>query len=578
MPRKPSPPAPAAKPAPARAALVPPFRAALYGCLILFVLTLLCYDLDFATNDDAGMNLLAAGQVYANAPDEHLLFTNVLIGLALKGLYTAAPNVPWYGWYLVGSLFLAAVGLSYAFLRVNPTGKQWLLAGLFLVVVVMGSLTELQFTKVAFLASLAGLFLLCVNLLGVAPRPWVVDGAAVGLMVLGSLIRFDSFGLAGVLALPVLLFTALCHRDRRRWLREGLVLSGTGVLCLALNGFNGYYYSRSEGWRDFYAYNAVRAQFTDSFSVTYNPHTRPAFEATGWHPVDLAMMVSWFYTDERRYSLEKLRTLAAAASPEDRALLGRDLSGLFGLVRKDREAQFVLCLGVCLAAAMTAGRWSLAVVAAEFVLAAAAAVVLHSYFHLPPHVLLVLCVAPAATAVLLNRGGGSFKGTGLAGWARAALLVVAVVLAVFAVGWRFQGGLDLMRKKNDKARLLSLLGPREDQLYVAWGNALDMQDFVHPLGNLEGLRRFKCLHLGVPQTTPIAKARMREFGIDDLYLAICRKPNVFLVSDQDLNNLFTFYVYVHYGLRPEFGVVFAPLRVCKVTAVTPASPGKGSGR
>src|SRR5687768_6765802 len=63
----------------------------------------------YETSDDVGMNAGVAGGYGIAAPDEHLVFTNVLVGLVLKAAYQSAPGVPWYGLYLLTTLAFAAV-------------------------------------------------------------------------------------------------------------------------------------------------------------------------------------------------------------------------------------------------------------------------------------------------------------------------------------------------------------------------------------------------------------------------------------------------------------------------------------
>src|ERR1700722_17856110 len=84
----------------------------LVGSLVLGVV--LALTPRYETNDDAGMNLVAAGRGFVDRPDEHLLYSNVLIGLALKTLYQVAPSVPWYGglWFLTAFAALFAVFFS----------------------------------------------------------------------------------------------------------------------------------------------------------------------------------------------------------------------------------------------------------------------------------------------------------------------------------------------------------------------------------------------------------------------------------------------------------------------------------
>jgi hypothetical protein len=82
---------------------------------------------------------------------------------------------------------------------------------------------------------------------------------------------------------------------------------------------------------------------------------------------------------------------------------------------------------------------------------------------------------------------------------------------------------------------------------------------------------------------------MREFGIDDLYLAICQKPNVFLVGhpSREWNADLAQYLALHYGIRPQFGRILEyrgdprrgdpPVTVFRVSVEPPGPPGKTSG-
>ena len=100
------------------------------------------------------MQLIASGVILTDTPDEHLLFSNVLIGLLLKLIYATVPNVSWYAIYQIATLAIAATAACYALLRVNATIRQTGVIALFLVTAYLPCLVELQFTKTAFLALL----------------------------------------------------------------------------------------------------------------------------------------------------------------------------------------------------------------------------------------------------------------------------------------------------------------------------------------------------------------------------------------------------------------------------------------
>src|SRR3954470_23500301 len=85
------------------------FAFAAVGFLFVAVFTLL--EPTFQTNDDLQLAMIASGTGISLQPDEHLVFTNVLIGHLLKSLYTAWPSVAWYGLYLYGAQFFAQTAI-----------------------------------------------------------------------------------------------------------------------------------------------------------------------------------------------------------------------------------------------------------------------------------------------------------------------------------------------------------------------------------------------------------------------------------------------------------------------------------
>src|SRR5262249_14669172 len=152
----------------------------------------------YATDDDVAMSMIVSGSGFASAPDEHIIFSNVLLGRALKTVYARWPERSWYGGYLIAAHVLAQFGLLYAVTRLAPR-RGLLLYLVYSVAAGLSSLTNLQFTTTAFLATQAGVLLVVSWLL----RPpearlerIVLVVWSVTLLVLGSLVRFEAFGLA----------------------------------------------------------------------------------------------------------------------------------------------------------------------------------------------------------------------------------------------------------------------------------------------------------------------------------------------------------------------------------------------
>ena len=89
--------------------------------LALQLLTVVVFRPSYETNDDVFMTMIASGKGLCPAPDEHLIFTNVIVGQGLKRLYSACPGFPWYGCYLLLVHYAAQVAMAYCTLVAGRT-------------------------------------------------------------------------------------------------------------------------------------------------------------------------------------------------------------------------------------------------------------------------------------------------------------------------------------------------------------------------------------------------------------------------------------------------------------------------
>ena len=179
-----------------------PFMVSLcmVGSLALGVLVALTPR--YETNDDAGMSMIAAGRGYVDRPDEHLLFSNVLVGLGLKSLYETVPQVAWYGGFLFLTGCLSLLAICYVGVCRDPSEWRLGLMAVFLWLAGIPALTQIQFTRIAFLAALAGLLLLAETSRGsgAARLKWF----AIPFLLVAGLIRYDALRLVCVVLLPVI--------------------------------------------------------------------------------------------------------------------------------------------------------------------------------------------------------------------------------------------------------------------------------------------------------------------------------------------------------------------------------------
>src|SRR5690242_9503375 len=148
-----------------------PLMCSLLAVFALLTISVVVFQPSYDTNDDVFMTMIAAGRGFCPAPDEHLVFTNIIIGRGLKHLYTLWPDVPWYGGYLLAVHYVAQVAVCYCVLATRPRRAVAPFApdralsrrhsfrrrlGLYVtyfVIVELVFLNNLQFTTTAFLAA-----------------------------------------------------------------------------------------------------------------------------------------------------------------------------------------------------------------------------------------------------------------------------------------------------------------------------------------------------------------------------------------------------------------------------------------
>jgi hypothetical protein len=562
-----------------------PLALSVAAVVVLAVLATTAFTPHYETNDDACMQLIASGMVFDSTPDEHLMYSNVLIGLPLQFLYRKAPDVPWYALHQIATLALSAIAVCYALLRVNPTARQAAVVLLFLVLAVLPCLVDLQFTKTAFLASFAGILLLLAPLRGATPWPRIADVAGCALVVWGSLIRYESLILAGLIAVPVALAAAYVAPRRAAW--RAIPLGTSFGLAVALNLLNASYYAHSPGWEEFYAYNAVRAQFTDYGYFTYSGAKGKGYREAGWDGVDLTMLTNWFFADRDRYSLEKMRRIAASAPRTTvRSFWVKTNEVLHGL--PNFPALIGLMVGCICGPFLTGSGWRrFALPATLFAAAFGLMIVLAVYFWLPPRVAFGLFMGALAGSALRRedqdapndwksagkeRQSSSTKDLGIHEIMRRGAIVFAAVLLTWSLWKMSEADAAERRLHSGMLGVMQTLKPRRDQLFVLWREWFPIENLVHPLESTRGLRDFRCLWLSAQLPTPITDRRLAEFHIDDIYLAICERPDVFLVAMEGLvKEVYQEYVKKHYNLATAYAVIF-PTRTTPPLFVGVAQP------
>ncbi len=547
-----------------------PLRFALASSAILIATILSVFGCAFQLNDDAVMAMIASGTGFCNAPDEHLIFSNALIGLALKYLYTIAHNAPWYGIYLLTIHFLAHAALLYSTIIWRYSRRNIGLLFLFQLTIGVYFITSLQFTTTAFFAAQAGALLGLTALVKRAGDPtsrlWPMLVASGGMIVLGALVRFDAFVATAVVMAPVASII-LWKFARRTALRAAIAwIASTVALALAAQAFHSHHYQQDPAWRGFFAYNALRVNFNDYCVTHFDDGTKPVFDKVHWSENDHAMVVNWFYDDPKIYSSENLRTVLTSYDWQSETTLFAKLRKSFHFLFADTSLRVIFLLLPCFMwfACRRGEGWSLILI----YLASALLVLLsiHLAIKEPPNrVYYPLLTFSLPLTLFCGRCGGwsrdaSAQAAVSWNWRERlelprsfsssisaipyALILVAMCATLVHLCHLYQRGLAFAKSNHALRNEIAELQPDDSQLYVAWNLPLE---HVSPLDSPAMFEHFHMLLMGWPQHSPIGQAIEQRFQIDDLARALCDRSDVYLISNPKLNQLFAIYAREHQG-------------------------------
>lgn len=288
-----------------------PFRFAAVVVTVLFATVIAAMPPGFQTNDDAVMCMIVSGQGLTLEPDEHMVFTNVIIGKILKSLYSSYPRVLWYGWYLVATQWVVTIAIFYCFLRPRSSVLRVLGFAVYFLTAGIYFLVNLQFTSTANLTGIAGgiLLLQLLTHASTSRREQVILAVvACLLLVWGGLIRSDAFMLAVLLVIPTLAVAAWAKGlNRQAVFRVSLAFGvATGLMFFA-ERYHQSCYSDQE-WQAFYQYNPLRIKFNDEQWVKYSLDSKPVFDQVGWSKNDCEMIIGWYF-DDPIYDKEKLNAI-----------------------------------------------------------------------------------------------------------------------------------------------------------------------------------------------------------------------------------------------------------------------------
>jgi hypothetical protein len=528
----------------------------------------------YGSNDDVLRAQLVSGTGIAVRPDEHLLFSNVLLGRVLAALYTRWPDTAWYDAALVLVGALAHGVVTYAGLRAAPGATAFVVYVLW-VGASLAAVTILQFTMAGTAAAVAGL-LLAGSLVARPARgaaQWMVPMLAALVAWVGALLRPEAFWMALALVAPPCL--VLCaRRPLRRAAPLGLAAAAAVALAVGAEAYDRHYYRQDAAWADARELQRQLQRLLDvRRPAEQEPVLAEALRRVGWSRNDFRLFQGWFYPDEVLVSRQTVTSLldTLGPAPDRRGRAADALSRVATSRITARAGAAVLAaLVFCWPHRDYRGVLLASVAAAIGVMGGLA-----FWQKLPSHVWIPVVLFPPAAALALRPGGGA----GERRRPRAGVVVMMLAALLLAAALVSESR-EADERVQARSRFLDSLGqvprPAEETLLVTWAPTFPYEAAPPFRARWlpEGLR---LLSLGWPHRTPTFRETLRRIGVADLSHALASDHRVLLAAPREVGPLLERHLRRHADARVRLVLAadtpaFTVLKAERV----PASRGRGA--
>ena len=323
------------------------FIAFLINALFLILVIVFC-DMKYEVSDDFIVDSILSG-AYGNGYDEHLLFSNILIGYLLKGIYKITSNV---SWYFVGHILVCFVSLttiSYIIMRNNQRTIALVLVVIFVSFFSDDVYILVQFTKTATVAIFAGGSLIIDALWNKTRYKKCKICFGTILALVGSMIRFSCIYIAGGFLLILYIRYAIKNRKSSVFLKKTI---SSFAFCVAMVGIAFILdYSNTVLWHidkeygNYSDFTRLRSSVVDVDNYGYNTiSAMPGCEMVT--NADYNMVMAWDIVDRDNFTAQKLHSIATAKKLYSDSVT-HDLKNVFRQFKNRRYYKYTVIWGLC---------------------------------------------------------------------------------------------------------------------------------------------------------------------------------------------------------------------------------------
>lgn len=282
-------------------------------CLfILFHILVVTYAVLFlhpyyGSNDEFSLAAIASG-AYGDYT-QYFIYLHSGFAWLLKIFYLCMPAWNWYTLVMYGLIFAALTAVGSTWIR--RFGRTGMVLAVMLVLSCTQPLyVELQYTKTAAVVTAAGYVILFYG-----RRHWPQISGGILLLLLGSWIRFQAFGMVSLVAFGIWLFLALTAWRRKSW---KTFLLNDCVPCVIAFGLifgsialeNAIVYTPGSPEAHYKEYDKARQQLLD-YGVPEWDDYQADYEALGLTRTDCINLQNWLIADYDRYTADTFKAIVA---------------------------------------------------------------------------------------------------------------------------------------------------------------------------------------------------------------------------------------------------------------------------
>ena len=267
----------------------------------------------FEENDDASLSYIVSG-AYGET-SSRMIHTNIIIGKILSSLTNFFPLIKWYIVFAYFVLFISFCFLTYVIIK--KCGQF----GYYVSVVILTYFgyecyVAIQYTKTAGLATIAGI-LLILYVLDSKKWNWVLLTSGSLLVICGSMIRFESFGMVLILmsiAVAVFLLKKVIANKMnvkdtiKEYAKCALVFICVFLAVAGVKYIDYYVYHSVPEWKAYRTFNEKRTLLLDYGMPDFSEYPEEYLQM-GVTENDFFLMRHWVYDDPEYYNLSLMEKM-----------------------------------------------------------------------------------------------------------------------------------------------------------------------------------------------------------------------------------------------------------------------------